>query len=624
MDDAAVANGTLSDGDSLAQLFIRRQNIATNTAFTAELRESCMHVLDTAINREVGPAMVAGEPVVRILQRVVTEIGKLYHEHTLRIAAEAAAKDDSAKGKSAEVEENVQPTDREEDSPDEDIEMSGTEISVNDSIAVANEEISDDESDWEPVSESEGKRGPGQSKRAYWQERRKRLKATLSARQKRKWLSYVAPLETGATDPRRRLYGSFASSSRPSKLTLASPDSMPATKGNSEVASPSPGRSQPSESSSVSRDSMEANKGSSEEASPFSSSPQPKNATSASPSSTGSTRESSEAASPVALKANRELTAKSPSTPSKRAAKPTRTTKKPTVNSKVNKPSLIVKLSIALPNAEETIPTKTPRPTRRKASSKFKSQEIVVDTESEDDITTKQHVVAASTKAANAATTTTATAATQTSQKHTIIFYCYPDSSFSPSFRLRSNPAELSRPPILSSSPSVPSSASSSASASASPDPAPAQTLFQLPPPPPPPTQATSNTHAFPAFPSMSPSLLPLFHRGTHIALVNILEDHDEDPDLTLQEIIEELEATRPIVRDREHKAVMRGGNWVYAALKGLVEEGKKEGSDDGEEGDEDEDGEDGEDEEDERADVEMCVSYLQTWIDMEWRRLHG
>jgi len=93
------------------------------------------------------------------------------------------------------------------------------------------------------------------------------------------------------------------------------------------------------------------------------------------------------------------------------------------------------------------------------------------------------------------------------------------------------------------------------------------------------------------------------------IALENILTDHEAEPDTPLLDIIQELDDTRPIVTNWEHVTVMRGGSWVYEALRALVED-----MDEDEDEDEDDGDEHGNDEH-ESADVEMCITYLQAWI---------
>ncbi len=82
--------------------------------------------------------------------------------------------------------------------------------------------------------------------------------------------------------------------------------------------------------------------------------------------------------------------------------------------------------------------------------------------------------------------------------------------------------------------------------------------------------------------------------------------------------IIQELDDTRPVVTDWEHLGVMRGGKWVYQALRELVAEMSDENENKNHDGDGDEEMNE---DRDESADVEMCVTYLGSWIQEEMRR---
>lgn len=99
----------------------------------------------------------------------------------------------------------------------------------------------------------------------------------------------------------------------------------------------------------------------------------------------------------------------------------------------------------------------------------------------------------------------------------------------------------------------------------------------------------------YPLLPSMDPRELPYFHKGAQIALDNILEDYLGNPEMSLFEVIADLEDKRPVVgvvkEDWERRCVVGSARWVGEAVAGWWEEwfGKDEGSEDEWE-DEDED----------------------------------
>jgi hypothetical protein len=93
----------------------------------------------------------------------------------------------------------------------------------------------------------------------------------------------------------------------------------------------------------------------------------------------------------------------------------------------------------------------------------------------------------------------------------------------------------------------------------------------------------------YPLLPSMDPHELPYFHKGAQIALDNILDDYLENPEMSLFEVIADLEDKRPVVgvvkEDWERRCVVEGARWVGDAVgkwwgDWFVEEG--EDKDDG------------------------------------------
>ncbi|KAI2483195.1 hypothetical protein Ptr902_05512 [Pyrenophora tritici-repentis] len=98
-----------------------------------------------------------------------------------------------------------------------------------------------------------------------------------------------------------------------------------------------------------------------------------------------------------------------------------------------------------------------------------------------------------------------------------------------------------------------------------------------------PPAQLPSSSsagHAFPPFPSESARSLPHFYTGTTIALENIMSDHKDDPELSLLQLIKELDDNAPTVKDGVHQVILRGNKWVYRVLRELVAENEDEEED--------------------------------------------
>jgi hypothetical protein len=67
------------------------------------------------------------------------------------------------------------------------------------------------------------------------------------------------------------------------------------------------------------------------------------------------------------------------------------------------------------------------------------------------------------------------------------------------------------------------------------------------------------------------------------------------------REVIDNLNDTRPLVNNREHRTVMAGGSWVYSVLKPLAEKAEEQGED---------------------LDIENVVSDTKTWVDGEYARV--
>jgi hypothetical protein len=107
----------------------------------------------------------------------------------------------------------------------------------------------------------------------------------------------------------------------------------------------------------------------------------------------------------------------------------------------------------------------------------------------------------------------------------------------------------------------------------------------------------------------MSPRALSPFTRGARIALENILDDHRIEPLASLIDLVEELDDTRPLVNDREHVTVMKGGSWIYQVMRDVCDEIE---------------GEDEEEEEEMEAnmDIEDVVDKVGVWVGEERERL--
>jgi len=232
----AIQNGTLGDDECIKQLFTRRLNLANQTVLSPDLRDRGLGIIDTAIDAEVPKALSVGEPVVRVLQRVFTEIGRLYQEDAQRLAPQAA-KEDSATANATEVQAKKQSPNHDEDSREEDVDM--TDYDTGDDT---NEGLSEDESDYGQAHKSKGKRRPGRPRTV--DRYNERVKAALAARQRRKFLTHSSPRGSAAKDPRRRLYGSFADSLQTGKAASGSSGPEGGIEEVSEAASPTTKKTQ--------------------------------------------------------------------------------------------------------------------------------------------------------------------------------------------------------------------------------------------------------------------------------------------------------------------------------------------------------------------------------------------
>ncbi|KAF1944594.1 hypothetical protein EJ02DRAFT_510025 [Clathrospora elynae] len=133
--------------------------------------------------------------------------------------------------------------------------------------------------------------------------------------------------------------------------------------------------------------------------------------------------------------------------------------------------------------------------------------------------------------------------------------------------------------------------------------------LSSAPPTPPKPGNHPAPS-SFPPFPKLAPKAVEPFHRGACIALENMLADHLDEPEESLQGIVEELEGEMPTVNDWEHRTVLKGGMWVYGVMRGVWEEvegvkGGKGGKGKGME-----------------FDIEGLVGGMMKWVEGEWARL--
>lgn len=69
----------------------------------------------------------------------------------------------------------------------------------------------------------------------------------------------------------------------------------------------------------------------------------------------------------------------------------------------------------------------------------------------------------------------------------------------------------------------------------------------------------------------MLPRELPYFHRGAQIALENTLDDYLENADMSLLEVLSDLQDKRPVVGevrgDWERRCAIEGARWVEEAV---------------------------------------------------------
>ncbi|KAF3052578.1 hypothetical protein E8E11_008705 [Didymella keratinophila] len=104
---------------------------------------------------------------------------------------------------------------------------------------------------------------------------------------------------------------------------------------------------------------------------------------------------------------------------------------------------------------------------------------------------------------------------------------------------------------------------------------------------------------AYPLLPSMDPCELHFFHRGAQIALENILDDYLGNPDMSVFEVVADLEDKRPVVgvikEDWQRRCMVEGARWVGEAVGACWEEWFEE-----DEGSDEDDCGDGEEETDE------------------------
>ncbi|CAE7175679.1 SOBP multi-domain protein [Pyrenophora teres f. teres] len=626
MDDSiaeALRNGTLCDVASIELLVTRRGNLARQTALPADVRDRGLTIFDAAINTEVALASSAGEPIVQVVRRAFLEFGRIVTEHNRSLAQGDANKNaETVNSTEAQVR---QPTNHMEDRQDED-----TELPDEDSTDDVDEEQDEDSDEYkvrkgkskgESKGKGKGKRKPDRPKAI---DKKQRIKDALLARQLRKFLTHSSPHSDTSKDPRRRLYGPFAQPPKASKEASGSPDTK---EDSNEAGEP--------ESSSTKR----------------------------------FTRQLATKSHPAENMSNIQQA----------------TASRAKARDEDDKPSLIVKLKVSQPRAQEDSPSPDQRPSHRYRTRKGKGKEPLnlgsvrsttkravktKDREQDESDTEMQDAdPAEDTNKKNKKTTQTrqpsATAVPQPilvpdirvpTHNHrtrlstkgqppniqsTQFIYVRPQPPtprpqpyvFPPGTTFVFEPIQYRPqpdPPVRDPSPAVPDSqatitTASSPSLSSPPSYLPSSPPVPLPSTPTPSqppssTSTTTTSHTFPPFPPLSPRTLPNFHNGALIALENILSDHEENSELSLLGIIQELDDTRPIVTDWEHLGVMRGGKWVYQALRELVAEMSDENENKNDDGDGDGDEEMNEDR-DESADVEMCVTYLGSWIQEEMRR---
>lgn len=86
----------------------------------------------------------------------------------------------------------------------------------------------------------------------------------------------------------------------------------------------------------------------------------------------------------------------------------------------------------------------------------------------------------------------------------------------------------------------------------------------------------------FASFPNNTAATLPAFLKGLIIAVENILTDHAEYPDATILELVQELEENKPTLPagNEERHIVVRGSEYVYAAVHQICDEAVRDGDD--------------------------------------------
>ncbi|KAE8846728.1 hypothetical protein HRS9122_03635 [Pyrenophora teres f. teres] len=605
MDDSiaeALRNGTLCDVASIELLVTRRGNLARQTALPADVRDRGLTIFDAAINTEVALASSAGEPIVQVVRRAFLEFGRIVTEHNRSLAQGDANKNaETVNSTEAQVR---QPTNHMEDRQDED-----TELPDEDSTDDVDEEQDEDSDEYkvrkgkskgESKGKGKGKRKPDRPKAI---DKKQRIKDALLARQLRKFLTHSSPHSDTSKDPRRRLYGPFAQPPKASKEASGSPDTK---EDSNEAGEP--------ESSSTKR----------------------------------FTRQLATKSHPAENMSNIQQA----------------TASRAKARDEDDKPSLIVKLKVSQPRAQEDSPSPDQRPSHRYRTRKGKGKEPLnlgsvrsttkravktKDREQDESDTEMQDAdPAEDTNKKNKKTTQTRQpSATAVPQPILVPDIRVPTHNHRTRLSTRGQPPNIQstqfiyvrpQPPTPRPQPYVFPPGTTFQSQTPKP-PLPPQALPPSAPHPPisprrhpsPYPQRprhpnplvninNNNIPHLPALPPLSPRTLPNFHNGALIALENILSDHEENSELSLLGIIQELDDTRPIVTDWEHLGVMRGGKWVYQALRELVAEMSDENENKNDDGDGDGDEEMNEDR-DESADVEMCVTYLGSWIQEEMRR---
>ncbi|KAF2249344.1 hypothetical protein BU26DRAFT_564999 [Trematosphaeria pertusa] len=92
-------------------------------------------------------------------------------------------------------------------------------------------------------------------------------------------------------------------------------------------------------------------------------------------------------------------------------------------------------------------------------------------------------------------------------------------------------------------------------------------------------TAHLSSLPPFPPFPPLQPRELTSFYKGLLTALENILEDAVSHPSHSLLDLVKNLDEEKPTVDDWERRTVLKGGEYVYEALRCVCED---EDEDDG------------------------------------------